>query len=138
LLGSYGGEQVRNGQDLTVRVGAVAGSGRVLGIRPRPLTVEDIARALRADDADFYRPAVSFFTSSVAAFVEVAWRWRAVLVVLGRYPCPAAEDELGAWFDRQEDGLRQVLAGVVRVDHALSEPHLDSRWVATITKDNNH
>jgi len=135
LLGSYGGELMSNGEDLTLRVGAVAGSGRVLSIRSRPLTVEDIARPLRAHYADFYAPAVRFFNSSVAAFVEVAWRWRAAVMVFRRYLGPDEEDEMDVWFDRQEAILQQVLAGMVRIDHALAEPQLDAIWVETITKD---
>lgn len=135
VLGSLGGEHVRDGEDLTLRVGAVAGSGHVLGIRSRPLTVEDIAPALRAHYADFSQPAVVFINSSVAAFVEVAWRWRAAVMVFENYPCPDEVDEMEAWFDRQDAVLQQVLAGMVRIDHALAEPQLDSIWVETITKD---
>lgn len=136
LLGSYGSEQVRMGEDLTVRVGAVVGSGRVLGIRSRPLTVEDLPLLLRTHYADFSQPAVWFFNSSVAAFLEVAWRWRAAVMVLRRYPCPDKADELDAWFHRREAVLQQILAGMVRIDHALADPHLDSMWVEAITKDN--
>jgi hypothetical protein len=135
LLGVYGSDLVINGEDLTLRVGAVVGSGRVLGIRSRPLTVEDIPQALRADYANSYHPAVRFLNSSVAAFVEVAWRWRAAVAVLRRYPCPYAVDELGAWFDQQEAVRQQVLAGMVRSDSALADPQLDSIWIETITQD---
>jgi hypothetical protein len=135
LLGSYGSEHVVGGEDVTLRVGAVAGGGRVLGIRSRPLTVEDIAQPLRAHYSDFSQPAVQFFNSSVAAFVEVAWRWRAAVMELRRYPCPDEEGEGAVWFDRKEAALQQVLAGMVRIDHALADPQLDSIWVETITKD---
>jgi hypothetical protein len=139
LLGQYGPALVVGGEDLTLRVGAVAGSGRVLGIRSRPLTVEDVPRVLRADYADFSQPAVRFFNASVAALVEVAWRWRAAGPVFERYPCPGPgegdEADLMRWCDRQEAGLQQVLAGMVRIDHTLADPQLDSIWVDSITKD---
>ena len=137
LLGSYGSDLVIDGEHMTMRVGAVVGSGQVLGIRSRPLTVADMPPALRAYYADSYTPtpAVRFFNSSVAAFVEVAWRWRAAVSVLGRYPCPEEVDELAAWFDRHNACLQQVLAGMVRIDQALADPHLASLWVTTITED---
>jgi hypothetical protein len=135
LLGTYGSKKDINGEDLTLRVGAVAGSGQVLSIRSRPLTDEDIPRALRAGYAGFYQPSALFLNSSVAAFVEVAWRWRAVVEALGRYRCPYAADELDAWFERQEASRQQVLAGMARIDPALADPQLDSLWIETITQD---
>ncbi len=57
------------------------------------------------------------------------------MAVLGRYHCPDEEDEIDVWFDRQEAILQQVLAGMVRIDHTLAEPQLDSSWVEMITKD---
>jgi hypothetical protein len=143
VLGTYGSEHRDGGEDLSLRVGAVASSGRVLGIRSRPLTVEDIAPGLRDNYADFSQPAVHFFNASVAAFVEVAWRWRAIVMVLRRYPGPdntvddvqAWKDELDAWYARVEAVRQQVLAGMVRIDPALAEPQLDSLWVETMTKD---
>jgi hypothetical protein len=143
LLGAYGSDLVINGEDLTLRVGAVVGSGRLLGIRSRPLTVEDIPQALRAYYAGIYHPAVRFLNSSVAAFVEVAWRWRAAVAVLRRYPGPdnkvddleAWKDELDAYYAQQEAVRQQVLAGMVRLDSALADPQLDSIWIETITQD---
>lgn len=134
-LGSYGSELVVDGENVTMRVGAVVGSGRVLGVRSRPLTVEDMPPVLRAYYADSSTPAVTFFNSSVATFIEVAWRWRAAVEVLGRYPCPEAEDELDAWFDRHNTCLQQILARMVRIDPAVADPHLASLWVTTITED---
>lgn len=126
LLGSYGREQVINGEDLTLRVGAVAGSGRVLAICSRPLPAEDIPQALRAVYANFSAPAVRFLNSSVAAFVEVAWRWSAAVGVFRRYPCPDGLDEIDAWFAQFETCRQQVLAGMVRIDPALADPDLAS------------
>ena len=142
LLGAYG-SLVVNGEDLTLRVGADASSGRVVGIRSRPLTVEDIPRVLRADYTGYYQPAVRFLNSSVAAFVEVAWRWRAAVEALRRYPYPdnkvddlvAWKDELDAYYARQEASRQHVLAGMVRIDPALADPQLESIWIETITQD---
>lgn len=135
LLGAYGSELVVDGEKVTMRVGAVGGSGRVLGIRPRPLPVDDLPPQLQTYYAMLYQPAVRFFNSSVAAFVEVAWRWRAAVEVLGRYPCPEGEDELAAWFARRDTCRQQILAGMVRIDPALADPHLAAMWVTTITED---
>lgn len=133
VLGRYGSELLFNGEDLTYRVGAVVGSGRVLGMHSRPLTIEDIPQVLRALPPDFSRSAVRFINSSVAAFVEVGWRWRAALTVLLRYPCPNELEEMDAWYDQQDAVFPQVLAGMVRIDPALAEPQLDSLWVDMIT-----
>jgi hypothetical protein len=84
---------------------------------------------------------VRFFNSSLAAFVEVAWRWRAAVEVLRRYPdlkvddLEAWKDELDAYYARQEAVRQQVLAGTVRIDSALADPQLDSIWIETITQD---
>lgn len=138
LLGSYGSEVVMSdGENLTIRVGVVAGSGRVLGVRTRPLMVEDIHPQLRERHPDLYHPSVRFFNSSVAAFVEVAWRWYAAVKVLRRDAAPDSRswDEFEAWLDQQEACLHQFLTGMVRIDNALADQQLESIWVETIIED---
>lgn len=61
-------------EDLQLRIGAVAGTGRVLKIKPTPTTVEDLPPALREANAGLYHPSVEFFSSSVTQFVETLWR----------------------------------------------------------------
>ena len=135
VLGWYGNERVYNGEDLTFRVGAIVGSGRVLGIRSRPLTSEDMPPVGRAYYGESYSPSVHFINSSLAAFVEVSWRWRAAVAVLLRYPCPNELDKIETHYYQQEAVRQQVLAGMVRIDSALADPQLDSIWIETITQD---
>jgi hypothetical protein len=71
LLGIYGADF---NPSLSIRVGAVAGTGQVMGIRARPVTTDDIAAQLRTLHPNLYHPAVCHFNRSAAAFVEVAWR----------------------------------------------------------------
>jgi len=66
-----------------VRIGAVAGTGRVLKLQPKPTTVDDFPLAFREIYAGFYRPSVEFFGSSVAQFVEASWRWHAAGGIAG-------------------------------------------------------
>lgn len=47
-------------------VGVVPGDGRVLCLLPAPITVDDIPEVLRPYHACLHKPAVSFFSSSVA------------------------------------------------------------------------
>jgi hypothetical protein len=69
-------------------IGAVAGEGRVLMIRPAPVTVNDLAPQLRPYHPGYYSPAVDFVNSSVAQFVEITWRWHAAREVLLALPAP--------------------------------------------------
>ena len=62
-------------EELQLRIGAVAGTGRVLKIQPKPTTADDVPPALREFYADLYHPSVEFFNSSVAQFIEASWRW---------------------------------------------------------------
>lgn len=67
---------------LQISIGAVAVTGTVLQVRPRPVTIDDIAPSLRESVGSLYHPAVSFVGSSVAKFVELSWRWRAAREIL--------------------------------------------------------
>jgi len=62
-------------EELQLRIGAVAGTGRVLKIQPKPTMADDVPPALREFYADLYHPSVEFFNSSVAQFIEASWRW---------------------------------------------------------------
>ena len=50
------------GEELQMRIGAVAGTGRVLKIQPKPTTVDDLPPVLRAPNEGLYHPSVEFFT----------------------------------------------------------------------------
>ena len=72
----------RGREALRISIGAVAGTGAVLQVRPRPVTIDDVAPSLRESVGHVYHPAVSFVGSSVTKFVELAWRWRAAREIL--------------------------------------------------------
>lgn len=139
LLGSYGDELVTpDGEDLTLRVGVVAGGGRVLGIRSRPITTEDMHPQLREHYPDLYHPSVCPFSSSVAAFVEVAWRWHAASTVIYSQPEPppsAGADAGWAHHVSQRRACEQMLASLAAFDPALAVTDPRSLWVDEITPD---
>ncbi|GGP14065.1 SUKH-4 family immunity protein [Nonomuraea glycinis] len=68
--------------DRTPMMGAVAGDGRILGLRKAPLTVEDLHPGLRDHYAGYYAPSVIFINTSLSCLVELAWRWRAAVQLL--------------------------------------------------------
>lgn len=122
--------------DLTPWMGAVAGDGRVLAIREKPLTAEDLHPDLREHYRGLYKPAVDFINSSVAQFIEVAWRWRAAIEVLGdlKEPDPLASlEEWKAYFTRIEACERIVLAHIERIDSQVRTDDLGSLWKAVVT-----
>lgn len=136
LLGIYGSDSI---EDLTIRVGAAAGNGRVLGIRRRPATIDDIHPQLRSVYPHYHHPAVCYFNSSVAAFVEVSWRWRAAVELLKAHPGPPPTADLDQ-HDEHDEEVQQsrasFMAGMTQIDPTLGDPDLSSIWVETITE--NH
>jgi hypothetical protein len=121
-LGRWGGH------DLTPKLGAVRDDGRVLAIRPAPLTAADLPPVLREVHADLYRPAVDFISSSVAQFVEISWRWRAAIPVFVDLAEPAVEcppEEFEAYLDRCDACEHVVLTAVEHIDPAIpaDDPH---------------
>jgi hypothetical protein len=135
LLGVYGADF---DSSLSIRVGAVSGTGQVMGIRDRPMTTADVAVPLRAHYPDLYHPAVCYFNSSVAAFVEVAWRWRAAVELLRanrapHYTAPLEEHERHR--QETERSCEMFPARVTAIDSTVGDTDLDSLWVETITDD---
>ncbi|MFC8343799.1 SUKH-4 family immunity protein [Streptomyces sp. NPDC057280] len=117
--------------DLTPRMGAVRGDGRVLAILPAPITAADVAPALRESYADLYLPAVSFISSSVARFVDLSWRWRAarsLFAELTEPPLGCPQEEFDAYLDRCDDCERIVLRGFARIDPALRSDTPHTLW----------
>lgn len=117
--------------DLTPRVGAVRGDGRVLAVRSAPLTAADVAPALREHLADLYHPAVDFISSSVAQFVDLSWRWRAALPLFSELtepPLGCPQEEFDAYLDRCDECERIVLRGFERIDPALRADDPRSLW----------
>ena len=124
--------------DLAIRVGVVAGTGRIMGIRARPMTTDDIAEQLRAYHPDLYHPAVCYFNASVAAFVEVAWRWRTAVELLRAHPDPhyTAPREVHEQHHAEvERSCATFLARMTLLDPTLGDRDLGSLWVETITDD---
>lgn len=134
-LGTYGADYDAS---LTIRVGAVAGSGRVLGIRARPLTVADLHPQLRPYHPGLYLPAVCYFNASLAAFVEVAWRWYAAVEVFRQYrePDPVERrDEIARYHAEVARTTALIAERVILIDPSLADRDLDSAWVEEITED---
>jgi hypothetical protein len=138
-LGWYGAKHVRqDGSDNRIRVGAVARSGRVLGIRRRPVTVDDLPPVLHPHYPDLYSPAVAYFNASVAAFVETAWRWYVAVDGINAVAGPAihapAEEHM-AHFEDGQYARQQFLAAIVELDPTVGDERLASLWVSTIMSD---
>lgn len=128
-------------EELQLRIGAVAGTGRVLMIRPKPFTVDDLPLILRESNAGLYNPSVMFFNSSVAQFVEVCWRWHVageIAVELWRDPHPPKNDrpweEHEAWFSRLHDCERIVLEHIERIDARVRADDTGTLWTEEVTE----
>ncbi|MFI0445577.1 SUKH-4 family immunity protein [Actinomadura sp. 6N118] len=135
LLGVYG---AYFDPSTAIRVGAVAGTGQVMGIRERPVTTADIHEQLRPYHPGLYHPAVCYFNSSVAAFVEVAWRWRAAVEVIRAHPGPpptAPLEEHEQHAAELERSCADFLARMTVLDPTLGDSEAGSLWVETITDD---
>lgn len=122
----------------TPMMGAVAGDGRVLGLRKAPLTVEDLHRDLRDHYAGFYGPSVIFINSSLACLVELAWRWRAAVQLLRELhdQAPAGTrptEEYEAHYERLEACERTILAAAATIDPAINPDDPKNIWVELIT-----
>lgn len=129
-LGRWGGH------DLTPKIGAVAGDGRVLSIRATPLTAHDLHPQLREHHQGLYHPAVDFISSSVAQFVEVTWRWRAAIEVLRDLHEPhytRPEEEFDAYIARLQACERIVLSRVEAIDPEVRADNSKALWVEVIT-----
>jgi hypothetical protein len=116
-------------------VGVVPGEGRVLCLLPKPITVEDLPEVLRPYHPGLHKPAVSFFNSSLAQYVETAWRWHAALQILRQVeePAPtAAEAELVQHSDRLYACVDLVVNVVTRADLAADSEGVPSVWTELI------
>lgn len=128
-------------EELQLRIGAVVGTGRVLLIRPKPFTVDDLPLILRESNAGLYHPSVMFFNSSVAQFVEASWRWhvaREIAFELWRDPHPPKHDgpwdEHEAWFGRLHDCERIVLEHIERIDARVRADDTGTLWTEEVTE----
>ncbi|MFI0966499.1 SUKH-4 family immunity protein [Streptomyces sp. NPDC021080] len=116
-------------------VAVVPGEGRVLCLRPAPITVDDLPEVLRPYNQGLHKPAVSFFSSSVAQYVETAWRWHAALRILRRIEEPeftVGEAELLRHYDRLHLLVERVVDAAARIDPAVEEAIQPSVWIELI------
>ena len=127
----------RGREALQISIGAVAGTGTVLQVRSRPVTIDDVAPSLREAVGHLYHPAVSFVGSSVAKFVELAWRWRAareILVELADnepdYTRPDEEFEAHGRLFRECQRLVVDYIGQIDDSALVNDPH--SFWVGSV------
>lgn len=118
-------------------IGAVAGTGGVLTIRPAPMTVDDLHPQMRPYHPGFYAPAVNFLNSSVAQFIDVSWRWRAAREVLSTLPEPdprlfASRTEAKEAFDAHVATVKRcewiILDHIERIDSRVRAEDPDSLW----------
>ena len=122
-----------------LRIGAVAGTGRVLKIQPEPLTVDDLPLAARKFYPGLYHPSVEFFNSSVAQFVETSWRWHvAGGIAAGLWedapPGDRPWEEHEAWFRRLKGCERIILEHIERIDGHVRADDTGTLWTAVVTE----
>ena len=119
--------------DRSPAIGAVAGDGRVMVILRAPLTVADLPFSLQPYYPDFHRAAVQFVNSSVAHYVEVAWRWYAANAVYQRMDRPPSSEVL-AYLALEIEQRRRLLAGLTAIDPSIGDEALGSAWVDAVTE----
>ena len=121
--------------DGPAEVGAIAGSGRVLSLLPKPVTTNDFPPVLRAVHPEHYTPAVGFINSSVLQFVETSWRWYSCLQVLRQLSCPdytEPEHAFDEYFTRLQACLTDILTTATIVDPAVEHADYKSLWLDVI------
>ncbi|WP_037619868.1 hypothetical protein [Streptomyces aureus] len=102
---------------------------------PAPITVDDLPEVLRPYHQGLHKPAVSFFSSSVARYVETAWRWHAALGVLRQIEEPevmAGEAEHLRHHDHLYSLVELVTEAVGRIDPVAEGEGLTSVWIELI------
>lgn len=126
-------------EELHLRIGAVAGTGRVLQIQPKPITADDLPPVLREYHTDFYLPSVEFFNSSVTQFVEASWHWHAAAGIAYelRHDHPGNGrpwEEHEAWFSRLHDCERIILEHIERIDGHVRADDIGTLWTTIVTE----
>lgn len=124
---------------LQLRIGAVAGTGCVLKIQPKPTTTDDLPSMLRKAHANLYHPSVEFFSSSVAQFVETSWRCHAAHgIAYELWQDEPAHDrpweEHEAWFSRLHDCERIILEHIERIDRHVRADDARTLWTTVVTE----
>ncbi|MGW7260333.1 hypothetical protein [Streptomyces sp. NPDC054834] len=99
-----------------------------------PITVDDLPEVLRPYNRGLHKPAVSVFSSSVAQYVETAWRWQAALQILQHIeePDSVGEAECMRHYDRLYSCVELVVDAARRIDPQAEADDLPSVWVELI------
>jgi len=116
-------------------VAVVPGEGRVLCLLPAPVTAEEIPEVLRPYHPGLHKPAVSFFSSSVAQYVETAWRWHGALGVIRKADeaAPTAPEEaVVGHYDGLYACVESVVDAVRRLDSSVVADGPESVWIELI------
>ncbi|WP_433193520.1 hypothetical protein ACQP1G_32765 [Nocardia sp. CA-107356] len=140
---------------LAPAIGALAGDGMVFGLSDAPLTTADLPQVMQAEYPDLDNPAVTYLNSSVARFLEVAWRWRAASRIMcelveAEPPFPGTRTALAergedadaihsayleqceqVW-ERTEVDIAAVLAAMADIDSMTGPDGRESCWVELI------
>lgn len=140
---------------LAPMIGALAGDGTVFGLKEAPLTTADLPPVMQDRYPDLYNPAVTYLNSSVAQFLEVAWRWRAASRILREVtetepPFPGTRvaltergedaDAIHAAYleqceqvwERTDVDIAAVLAAMAEIDNLTGPDGRESLWVELI------
>jgi hypothetical protein len=97
--------------------------------------VDDLPQVLKPYHSGLYKAAVSPLSSSVAQYVETAWRWHAALQVLDRVgqPAPgASESAVIAHYERLYACVDLDLQAACCIDTALATESPRSVWIELI------
>ncbi|GLW93207.1 SUKH-4 family immunity protein [Actinokineospora globicatena] len=122
--------------DLAPYIGAVENDGRILAIRDKPLTAQDVHPDLREHYRDLYRPSVDLINSSMARLVEISWRWLAARDIVLSVDEPTARSSAEAvveYFDRIGAYQRLILDHIERIDDQVRADDPESYWGQTVT-----
>ncbi|MEU0505884.1 SUKH-4 family immunity protein [Nocardia sp. NPDC005998] len=135
-------------------IGALAGDGTVFGLRETPLSTTDLPPVMPDRYPDL-NPTVAYLNSSVARFLEVAWRWRAASRILRELtetepPFPGTRialtergedadaihaaylEECEQVWERTDVDIAAVLAAMAEIDNLTGPDGRESLWVELI------
>jgi hypothetical protein len=116
-------------------VTGVAPDGRVFYLLPAPITEADLPEVLKPFYPGLYKPAASLLSSSITQFIEISWRWRAALDVLGKVEEPlysAPEPELTAHYERLYSCVEHIVEAARRIDVSAVAEDPNAGWIELI------
>lgn len=107
----------------------------MLRLLPEPITIDDLPEILRPYHQGLHKPAVSVFSSSVAHYLETAWRWHAALQNLQQIEEPAltvGKTEYIRHYDRPHSSVELVVDAARHIDPGSETDALPSAWIELI------